>query len=293
MVKISAFPKCWLEDICEGRMSLEKWIDLSVQLECDGLEMYSGFLPSLEPAELNKIRRRVEALGMEIPMLCYSPDFTQPQAEARAAEVEKQKIMIRATAELGGKYCRVLSGQRRPEVSEQQGVQWVAECITACLEEAEKQGVVLAMENHYKDGYWKYPEFAQKEAVFLQIVNRIDSPWFGVQFDPSNSIVAGEDPLSLLKKVSSCVRTMHASDRYIDGPVTQEEVFAYAGKEGYHPALKHGEVGKGLNDYPEIFRQLAEAGFDGWISIEDGMNGMDEMKRSIDYLKKLRTEYFG
>ena len=71
------------------------------------------------------------------------------------------------------------------------------------------------MENHYKDNYWKYPEFAQKMDVFVEIVDQIDSPWFGVNYDPSNTILAGEDPLVLLDRVKDRVVTMHASDRYL------------------------------------------------------------------------------
>ena len=39
-------------------------------------------------------------------------------------------------------------------------------------------------------------------------------------------------------------------------------------------------------------RQEVEAGFGGWISIEDGMDGMGQMKASVDYLKQLRTRYY-
>ncbi len=58
------------------------------------------------------------------------------------------------------------------------------------------------------------------------------------------------------------------------------------------PNLQHGVTGKGLNDYDTIFRILSEAGYDGWVSIEDGMNGMDEMRQSIDFLKVMRDKYF-
>ena len=56
----------------------------------------------------------------------------------------------------------------------------------------------LVIENHYKDNYWQYPEFAQQMDVFCELVARIDSPHFGVNYDPSNTILAGEDPLELL-----------------------------------------------------------------------------------------------
>ena len=72
MIKIAAFPKCWIEDISEGRMDLFEWIELSAQLECDGLEMYSRFLRSHESGYLSEVRDRVKSLGMEIPMMCYS-----------------------------------------------------------------------------------------------------------------------------------------------------------------------------------------------------------------------------
>ena len=36
---------------------------------------------------------------------------------------------------------------------------------------AESHGVVLIMENHFKDNYWDYPEFAQRMAIFCEIVS--------------------------------------------------------------------------------------------------------------------------
>ena len=76
-------------------------------------------------------------------------------------------------------------------------------------------GVTLIIENHYKDNYWQYPEFAQKMDVFCDLVAAIDSPHFGVNYDPSNTFLAGEDPLELLRRVKHRVVTMHASDRYL------------------------------------------------------------------------------
>ena len=62
---------------------------------------------------------------------------------------------------------------------------------------------------------------------------------------------------------------------------------------GYAKRLRHGETGKGLNDYDTIFRILASVGYDGWISIEDGMNGLDELARSAEFLKMKRAQYYG
>ena len=47
-----------------------------------------------------------------------------------------------------------------------------------------------------------------------------------------------------------------------------------------------------MNDYPAIFRILAEHGYNGWISIEDGMNGMEEMAESLAFLRRMSEKYF-
>jgi sugar phosphate isomerase/epimerase len=141
------------------------------------------------------------------------------------------------------------------------------------------------MENHYKDGYWQHPEFAQKSDVFMEIITRIQSPWFGVQFDPSNAVVAGEDPVELLQQLKERVVTMHASDRYLKPGFTLEDLKQAEEGPGYASILVHGATGRGLNDYPGIFRLLREAGFDGWISIEDGMNGLEEIRESARFLR--------
>ena len=46
--------------------------------------------------------------------------------------------------------------------------------------------------------------------------------------------------------------------------------------------MKHGETGQGSNDYDAIFRILRSVNFTGWISVEDGMDGLDELRRSVD-----------
>ena len=122
----------------------------------------------------------------------------------------------------------------------------------------------MGLENHYKDGFWKYPEFAQKMDVFLELVDAIpDRDHFGVQYDPSNAIVAGDDPIALLRAVAPRVVSMHASDRSLAAGTTLDDLRQTDGTLGYSPNLRHGVTGKGLNDYDSIFRILAEHHYQG------------------------------
>jgi len=293
-MKIAAFPKCYLEEIANGAMSLFEWIEMARQLDAEGLEMYEGFFESLEPAYLQRVRETIEAAGFEMPMLCCSPNFTDPDPDGRKRAIDHEVKMMEVTALLGRRWCRVLSGQRYPEVSQEQGVEWVLEAYHQLLPIAREYNIVLAMENHYKDGFWQYPEFAQKKEVFLEIVNAVeDREYFGVQYDPSNALVAGDDPIDLLEAVKDRVVTMHASDRYLAEGTTLAELRQSDGTLGYSPNLRHGVTGQGLNDYDKIFNILAGVGYQGWVSIEDGMNGLAEMQESIAFLQRMREKYYG
>ncbi|MEX0646291.1 MAG: sugar phosphate isomerase/epimerase family protein [Balneolaceae bacterium] len=292
MPKLAAFPKAYIKELCDGSMQLSEWIDLASDLGVDGLEWYAGFYEMKDEKNWGPVRKAVENKKLMVPMMCCSPDFTHPNADFRKKEIEKQKRWIDMTHSLGGSYCRVLSGQRRPELSIEEGLHFAAEGIKACLPYAAERKITLILENHYKDDFWEYPEFAQQMDVFCELVNRIDHPNFGVNYDPSNTYLAGEDPLELLRRVSDRVVTMHASDRYLKEGTIEDLRREETGATGYAKRLSHGEIGQGLNDYDKIFTELKRVGFNGWISIEDGVDGMDQLKRSVTFLRKKMSEYW-
>jgi len=294
MAKLAAFPKCFLDDIIIHKsMTLFDWIEKAGQLGVDGLEMHNLFFEGKNATYLDEVRTRCSDLNLSIPLMCFSPDFTQPDPQKRLDELEKQKKAIDLTVKLGGKFCRTLTGQNRPGLEQEQAVGWCVEMIRASVAYAADRGIIINIENHYKDGFWQYPEFALRSNVFLDVIDQIDSPFFGVNFDPSNTIVAGEDPLELLKKIKSRVVSMHASDRYLkDGTIADLRKLELDPVYGYAKTIQHGVIGKGLNDYDSIFRILKDAGFDGWISIEDGMNGMEELCQSAEFLRGKIKQYF-
>jgi sugar phosphate isomerase/epimerase len=291
--QISVFPKCYFDDLYHGRRDYLGWLREAATLGAEGVEHYDGFFRSFDEAGVAPVRDVLRETGQRSSLLCFSPDFTHPDAAERTRQVERQKAAIDLCVALGVGYCRTLSGQRHPGLTRKEGVARTVEGITRSLEYAEKRGVVLCMENHYKDGNWQYPEFAQPEDVFLEIVGQIDSPFFGVQYDPSNATVGGYDPVRFLEKVKRRVVSMHASDRYLVAGATPDDLRQSDGTLGYSDKLRHGETGKGLNDYDAIFRILAGVGYAGWVSVEDGVNGLDELRRSVEFLKGKRSQYYG
>ena len=289
---ISVFPKCYFDALVSGEMDYLAWIRAAPPLGGDGLEHYDGFFRSFRDADVEPAIAAMAETGQTSSMLCFSPDFTHPDRAERARQVTRQEAAIDLAVRLGTRFCRTLSGQARPGLTRAEGVQRTVDGLLRSIEYAERRDVILCMENHYKDGTWQYPEFAQPEEIFLEILDAVDSPRLGVQYDPSNAVVGGYDPLRFLQRVLPRVVTMHASDRSLAPGATLEDLRQSDGATGYSDKLRHGEIGKGLIDYDAIFRILAGAGFTGWISVEDGVNGLDELARSIAFLRAKRDQYY-
>jgi len=293
---LAAFPKCFIEMIEAGSMSVDRWFEISAGFDVDGLEFHSGFAPLKDLEAWKALARAAARYNRSVPMFCYSSDFTHPDLAFRKREIQRQKDAIDAAAAAGSPYCRILTGQRRPEVARAQGVAWVAECFAEAIAYAEQKRVVLNLENHYKDHSWLYPEFAQALDVFREVLDAVPlSPWFGVNYDPSNAIIAGDDPIAVLEGVKDRVVTMHASDRFFAGGTLEE--LKQRDRDpvaGYAPILRHGVIGRGLNDYDRIFSILRSVGFTGWISIEDGPDpatGVEDIRDSALFLRRKMREH--
>src|SRR5262249_28479567 len=143
--RISVFPKCWFDELVAGERDYVQWIRDAAALGGEGLEHYDGFMHG-EQDVAAAIRAAAET-GQIASMLCFSPDFTHPDPDERAAQVARQRGAIDLALRLGTRYCRTLSGQRRPGVSRADGVAWTVDGLLRSLDYAEKRDAVLCLEN--------------------------------------------------------------------------------------------------------------------------------------------------
>src|SRR4051795_1524248 len=97
-VRLSAFPKCYLEQIAGSRtMTVFDWIEMARSLDADGLEMYEGFFTSLDDSYLDRDGAAIQPARLGTPMLGCSPDFTNPDADARKRAVDREAELVRVT----------------------------------------------------------------------------------------------------------------------------------------------------------------------------------------------------
>jgi sugar phosphate isomerase/epimerase len=140
------------------------------------------------------------------------------------------------------------------------------------LENAERQGVIMAIENHL--------DLLADELV--ELITTIDSKFLRVCLDTGNALRMLEDPLDVVAKLAPFAAATHIKD-----------VAAHRGDPktfGFWPSVP---LGDGLIDLPKVLENLQRAGYQGLLALEiDYLHpayGQEEeaIKLSLEYLQTL------
>lgn len=262
---ISWIPLRILNDIVEGRSSVIDWLRTVPAFGLTAVEIYHGFVGEGQAPE---VRRALDSEGLLVAQFTCAPDFTQSDPLQRKAEVGALKQKIDVAATLGAGAVRATAGMARAEVSVEDGCRWAADCLVECANYGESVGVLVCLENHYKDRRWPEEDFSYQLPVFLRLYELIEPTPVMVNFDCANPTMCGYDGLSLLKRVSAKARRVHISDRL----------------PGEYQQLPLGE---GAAPLTAMLDELAAIGYNGFMTIEDGQPYGDEgFRRSIARLRE-------
>lgn len=83
---------------------------------------------------------------------------------------------------------------------------------------------------------------------------------------------------------------MHASDRtLISGTI--DDLRQEEDSVGYAMPLRHGEIGQGMNNDDAHFSTRKGVDFDGWINIENSVEGFDQLQGSVKFLLRKMTQH--
>lgn len=227
------------------RDDLCRCVDRCAALGYDGVELA---LRNTAEVNLPELKRRLAATGLEVPCISsgqvFAADhlyFTHPDAAVRDAAVERITEMIRLAAEFGAK---VNTGRVRGMVHEGESSETAAEryleCMSRCAAVAGPLGVELVVEpvNRYE------VNFINNCTEGLDIVRRSGLPF--VKLMPDLFHMNIED--------ASFRQAFEAARREI----------------GYVHIADSNRLAPGWGHIPfdEIFRILADIGYDGYLTAE-------------------------
>jgi sugar phosphate isomerase/epimerase len=263
-----------------AKVPIEKVIDHASALAVQGVDILHRQMEIEERAPFDAAGRaycqklKRHALVNGVDLICFSihQNFVSPDAAERQKHIDHTIKCIQIAHELGVPCIRLNSGRwntiksfdelmkRRGEEPEIEGYKdddafgWVIGSIEKCLPQAERHGVVLALENHW--GLTRKPEGV------LRIVNAIQSPWLGAMMDTGNFL---EEPYPKLEQMAPKTVFVQAKTYF-------------GGGEWYTLDL----------DYARIAKILRDVNYRGYVSLE--FEGKEDpatgVPKSLEMLRK-------
>ncbi len=250
-----------LAPVRAGQLDLYGFLDYAARVGAEGVELLDMFWTD-ENHEIIEVKRRCAGLGLELPVYSISTNFFQPDAAARAQQLDSLRHGVDLAAQLGAGLLRVFSGDQIQGYSLEQGINWVVDSLATGADYAASQGVTLALENH--------GHVAGRSEQVRGIIEAVNSPALRANLDTGNFLLVGQDPLQAAKALVDLVALVHLKDFTYAAP--DETGHVYQGLDGkrYTGSI----VGEGLVDLAGIYSVLAGHGYDGWLSLE--YEGNDE-----------------
>jgi sugar phosphate isomerase/epimerase len=177
-----------------GEMDLFGFIDYASTLGIDAVELTAYFMPYPLSAEvINRLKRRVHLHGLDISGGAIGNNFAHdPGSKEGRKQMRYTRTWIDHYAALGAPVIRVFGGRPASGKSESEAVRNIVANLGLACDYAGEKGVILGIENH---------DFLTDVDRLLPIVEAIDSPWFGVNFDSGN-IATTDDPYRELARIA-------------------------------------------------------------------------------------------
>jgi L-ribulose-5-phosphate 3-epimerase len=259
----------------DPKYPVDRVIDDAARLGFDGVELLHRQMDGESPEYVNRLKQAAFHRGLALPMLSIHQDFVSPDAAERQAAIDHTRRCIELAARLGIPAVRLNSGRWKtiksfddlmkvkgeepplPGYTLDAAFGWCIDSIRACLPDAERQGVVLALENH-----WGLTTDVEH---LLHIHAAVASPWLGINLDTGNF---PGDPYAGIERLAP-----HAT-------IVQAKTY-YGGGEWYTLDL----------DYGRIARILQKAGFSGWVSLE--MEGKEPPATAVPKSLAVLRDAFG
>lgn len=229
----------WTLDRIATAMQRHGYRGLEPRVEWDHA---AGIEASMTAAERRAARDRLAGEGLEFCCVATGVRMAEPDAAERARQVEDLRRYVELAGDLGAPYVRTFGGQhaRRDLLLI---VDYVADGYRAVMEVAEARSVTVLMETH---DHWS------ASAPVRAVAERVGHRRCAVLWDLLHPMRLLEPPEATMRNLSGLVRHVHVHD--VDyGPDGSSRTVA---------------LGAGRYDHAPPVRLLAQAGYDGYYSVE-------------------------
>lgn len=243
--------------------------ELTKELGFKAIDFHVRLLGDLEQAKAD-IPAALTATGLELSGLSLGNNFALEDDADFQEQVDGVIAGIGLAAAVKAPVSRIFGGHlpkadRQDEAKRRACFGRIIEGLKLVTAEAEKQGVVLALENH-----GGLPATAAEQ---IEVIEAVNSPNLRATIDVGNYMGVGENGHESLEKVVHLAAYIHFKDNSSFDPV------------------RACTLGDGLVDLGACLRILEEHHYNGHIAIE--YEGSEDertgIRRSMDYLHGLNA----
>jgi sugar phosphate isomerase/epimerase len=219
------------KDLKHGKMTLEDIILKAVDLGIVSVDMTVYYLKSTDPEYLHSLRHLANKHAVAFSGASCGASMVQGTDAKRADALDQIKKWVDVTDELGASHLRIFAGKLPTGASMKDAIDWVVESMKVASDYSAKKGITLGLEDHQG--------VTQTSDVCLEIMQRVNSPYAGINLDITNFIVTPTQ--DAYAQIAACLPyatgNIHIRDHFYDHtPVDMDRVwkmFAQAGHQGY------------------------------------------------------------
>ncbi len=228
------------------------FLDYCVAQNVDAAELTSYFFkPDADDAYFLELKHEAFVRGLTISGTAIGNNFTIGKGPKLDAEIEQAIAWIDRADLLGAPHIRFFAGTGQQLAAEPERLKEASDALNQCAEHAAAKGIFLGVENHG----------GLTPAQLLEIMERADSPWVGINLDTGN---------------------FHSEDPYRD----LEQCVDYAVNVQVKVSMKSPEGKKYDADIPRIGKILKAAGYQGFVVLEyEDENPYEHIPAAIAALK--------
>lgn len=281
-MKISATPLSVAREMKAAQLDQIKYFELLASAGAEATDIvdpdpYSWFWKDYKK-DIAALPGLLKANGLEIASYATGNNFTLRDPEQFSRQIGHVKDAVRKTAELEVKILRIFGGYHKdinPEfdMDYAEGLKQIVRAIEEILPCAEKNGVVLALENH-----GRLPGLAAELRYIMEYFN---SPALGICFDIANftahNMNEHEDAVAAYTMLKKYIKHVHCKDwQTAPAGSARPTVAAVCGK------------GCGIVPLRRLAYMMEEDRFDGYWALEYEAGGIEGFTESIRYMKSLK-----
>ncbi len=211
----------------------------------DGVELacMPGMAQHVDPDKNHDQVARVKSLAQN-----YGLSLFAIEAATNILEEERMRRLIRVFKLANSLGVPVVATGSSGKANDKKVTEKVLGCLQELASEAENWGVKLAVKAHVGASI-----FSAETA--MKAVQEIDSPAFGINFDPTHIYRTNEDPVEFVLKLRKSIIHVHIRDN-------RESRESRVGPPETQIA------GRGALDLPRILRALKKVGYKGVLDLE-------------------------